>query len=242
MSGGGGGGTATTKQEIPAELKPLASAYTSKAIDLSNQGFTPYGGQRYADLNPTQSAGINMVAQRAMNGSPVLNTANQTLMQTLQGGNSNPYLDGLVGKAQQSVADSYQRTVMPAQTTAQVGSGSFGNSGLQEQQRQQQSDLQKNLADVATSMYGNAYEGDRARQMSALQLAPSYGNQAYQDAQQLLSAGQLMQDQKQQGLDFNYQQFQDKQNLPYKQLAAMSGVFNSNLGATSTTNQSGGGK
>ena len=37
-SGGGGGGSSVTRQEIPAELKPLATEYTNKAIGLSNQG------------------------------------------------------------------------------------------------------------------------------------------------------------------------------------------------------------
>ena len=91
-------------------------------------------------------------------------------------------------------------------------------------------------------MYGNAYDADQARRLQAIQMAPTYGNQAYTDAAQLMGAGQTQQDQAQQGLDYGYSQYQDAQNLPYKQLAAMSGVFNSNLGGTSTTTQSGGGK
>ena len=241
FKGGGGGGTSTTTQNIPEELKPLATAYADKAIGISGQGYTPYGGQRYADLNATQGAGIGMIANRALNGSPVMNTANETLINTLQGGNTNPYLDAMVGKAQQSVVDNYQRAVRPGQVTAQVGSGSFGNSGLAEQESWQQDNLQQNLGDIATSMYGNAYNTDRANQMQALGMAQSYGNQPYQDAQQLMNAGQLLQDQQQQNLDFNYQQFQERENLPYKQLAAMSGVFGSNLGSSATTTQSGGG-
>ena len=92
-SGGGGGGSSVTRQEIPAELKPLATEYTNKAIGLSNQGYQAYGGQRYADMNQMQGAGVNMIADRALNGSPVMNQANSTLMQTMQGGNTNPYLD-----------------------------------------------------------------------------------------------------------------------------------------------------
>lgn len=72
-------------------------------------------------------------------------------------------------------------------------------------------------------------------------MAQQFGNQAYTDAEQMLKAGQTAQDQEQQNLDFNYQQFQEAENLPYKQLAAMSGVFGSGLGGTSTSTQSGGG-
>jgi hypothetical protein len=132
----------------------------------------------------------------------------------------------MVNKAQDSVRSQFN--------TGAVNSGSFGNSGLQEQ-------FQKGLGDVATNMYGNAYETDRARQMQGIGMAQQFGNQAYTDAEQMLKAGQIVQDQNQQGLDFNYQQFQDKENLPYKQLAAMSGVFSSGLGGSSTSTQSGGG-
>lgn len=223
--GGGGGGQSTTTQSIPEELKPLAEAYVGKAIDLGNTGYQPYTGQRYAGLNTTQQQGLDAITQRAMLGSQTVNNAEGQLNEVIAGGNTNPYLDQLVGKAQDSVRSAYN--------TAAVNSGSFGNAGLAEQAGRQ-------MGDVAAQMYGQAYDQDRARQMQAIGMAPQFGNQAYSDAEQLMKAGQVQQDQQQQGLDFNYQQFQDAQNLPYRQLAAMAGPFGSNLG--STTTQSGGGK
>jgi hypothetical protein len=225
MGGGGGGGDSKTVQEIPSELKPLANAYTNKAIGLSNQPFQPYQGQRFADMNTTQNLGIGMIQDRALNGSATMGNAEQALNQTI-GGQTNPYLDAMVNKA--------QGNVLANANAAAARSGSFGNSGIAEQ-------AAKQMGDVATSMYGGAYENDAARRMQAIGMAPTFGNAAYQDAQQLLGAGQALQDQQQQGLDFNFGTFQDAQNLPYKQLSAMSGVFGSGLGGTSTTT-SGGGK
>ena len=222
---GGGGGSSVTTQSVPEELKPLATAYTNKAIGLSNQGYVPYTGQRYADLNATQNAGIDAITQRATQGSQTVNNAEGQLNNIIAGGNTNPYLDQMVNRAQDSVRSQFN--------TGAVNSGSFGNSGLQEQFANQ-------LGDVATSMYGQAYDQDRARQMQGIGMAQQFGNQAYQDASQLLNAGQIQQDQSQQNADFNYQQFTDQQNLPYKQLAAMSGVFGSGLGGSTT--QSSGGK
>lgn len=223
---GGGGGSSTTTQEIPKELKPLASAYTKKALDLGKQPYNPYTGRRFEDLNSTQMQGLDMVQQRALGGSQTMDNAEEALNQNIQGGQTNPYLDKMVGKAQDSVRSQFN--------TGAVNSGSFGNSGLQEQ-------FADSLGDVASQMYGQAYEGDRARQMQSIGMAQQFGNQAYQDAGQLLNAGQIQQDQAQQQKDFNYQQFQEQQDLPYKQLAAMSGVFGSNLGASSSTKQKGGG-
>lgn len=227
MSGGGGGGSSSTVQNIPTELQPLAKKYASDAIKLSNQQYNPYGGDRFADLNPTQQMGMDAITQRATQGSQTVNNAESQLNNIIAGGNTNPYLDQLVNKAQDSVRSQFN--------TGAVTSGSFGNSGLQEQ-------FQKGLGDVATSMYGNAYETDRARQMQGIGMAQQFGNQAYTDAGQLLNVGQMQQDQTQQGLDFNYQQFQEQQNDPYRKLAAMSGVFGSFPGQSSTTTQSGGGK
>ena len=224
--GGGGGGTSTTTQEIPAELKPLASAYANKAINLSNTPFQAYNGQRFADMNTTQNLGIGMVQDRALNGGQTLAGAVRALGQTIQGG-SNPYLDQMVNKAQMSA--------MGAGQQAGVRSGSFGNSGIAEA-------TAKQVGDIATSMYGGAYENDANRRLQAIGMAPAINQAGYQPAQQLMNAGQIMQDQSQQGRDFAYSQFQESQNKPYKDLAAMSGVFGSNLGGSSTTQSSGGGK
>lgn len=231
QKGGGGGssGTSTTVQSIPDELKPLATAYTGKAIDLGNQPYQGYGGQRYADLNPTQNYGIGMVQNRALSGSPTVSNAESNLNQIISGGATNPYLDAMYGRAAQQVSGSVNSQFNKP--------GAFGNTAHQQV-------LADSLGNMATQMYGGAYAQDQANRMQAIGMAPQFGNQAYQDAAQLLNVGQIQQDQAQNPLDFAYQQYQEQQNLPYKQLAAMSGVFGSNLGSSSTTqsNQPNGGK
>lgn len=252
----GGGGSSTTVQSIPAELKPLASAYSQKAIALSNQRYQPYYGDRFADLNSTQNAGIRMMQQRAQGGDPTVQAGAANIQRQLNSApteaavnpyaqQGNPYLDAMVGKAQESVMRSANQMA--------AGSGSFGNSGIAEQAAEQ-------FGDVATSMYGNAWgqqaqlaeagagRSDAMRQswasnnLNAAGLGLQYGDQAYRDADQMLQAGQIQQDQAQQDKDFNYQQFTERQDLPYKQLAAMSGVFSSFPGGSTVTKQKGGGK
>lgn len=223
--GGGGGSESTTTPMIAPELRPLANLYTQQATQLANTPWQAYGGQRYADLNNTQQAGIGMIQDRAMNGSATMGNAESNLNQFIQGGNTNPYLDSMVQKAQDSVKSNFN--------TSAVNSGSFGNSGLQQQ-------YAAGLTDVATQMYGNAYSTDQANRMQAIGMAPTFGNAAYQDAGQLLNAGNLQQQQAQNNLDFGYQQYQDAQNAPYKKLQTIGGVVGQAQG--STTTQSGGGK
>jgi hypothetical protein len=253
-SGGGGGGSTTT-QSIPTELKPLASAYADKAMDLSDDAYNPYKQQRFAELNGTQSLGLSSMINRAKYGDKTIDAGSNFIQGQLKAGDQsatknqymgrNPYLDRMVGKALDSIRSQFN--------TGAVSSGSFGNSGLQEQ-------FQRGLSDTAAQMYGADYantqqlgesyaarndqvrQNQDANQLQSAQLGLQYGNQKYADADQMLKAGQIQQDQKQQGLDFNYQQFQEKENLPYKQLAAMSGVFSSGLGSQTTSKTSGGGK
>ena len=225
----GGGGTSTTTQSIPEELKPLATQYTSKAIDLSNTPYNGYQGQRYADLNQEQQTGINMVANRAQNGSQTLDNAEGNLNQLI-GGGKNPYLDAAYGQAAEQVSNSVNSQFS--------GAGRYGSGA-------QQDLLAKNLGNVATNIYGGAYDQDQGRRLQAIGLAPQYGQLEYQDASQLLNAGQILQDQEQKNKDYGYQQFQEQENDPYKKLAAMAAVFGTNLGGTSKTessNSGGGGK
>lgn len=230
-SGGGGNSTSTTTQNIPEELKPLATRYTSDAIKLSEQPYTSYTDPRYTDLNQTQNLGIGMVQNRALGGSQTNANAEGALNQFIQGGATNPYLDATYQKAADQVSNSVNSNFSAA---GRYGSGAHTDV------------LSQNMGDLATSIYGGAYNQDRANQMQAIGMAPQFGDLAYKDASQLLNVGQIQQDQAQQPLDFNYQQFQEQQNDPYKKLAAMSGVFSSNLGGSSSTQSSqpssGGGK
>lgn len=220
IMGGGGGGSSTSTPTIPDELKPLANLYVKQATNIANTPFQSYQGQRYADLNQNQNAGINMIANRAMNGSQTMNNAEGALNQFIQGGNTNPYLDQMVSKAQTQVKNNFMNSA--------ISSGSFGNSGLQQQYGQ-------GMADIAAQMYGNAYSQDQANRMTAINMAPTFGNAAYQDAGQLINAGNMQQNNVQQNLDFGFQQFQDAQNYPFKQMQATGGVIGQNMGSATTT-------
>lgn len=80
-----------------------------------------------------------------------------------------------------------------------------------------------------------ALQNWRSNQINAAQLGLNYGNQAYQDAGQLINAGNMQQNNVQQNLDFGFQQFQDQQNYPFKQLQATGGVIGQNMGSKTTT-------
>jgi hypothetical protein len=258
QQGGGGGGqsSSVSTPTIAPELKPLANLYVKQATNIANTPYQAYTGQGTAGLTGTQNAGIGMVQNRALGGDQTVNTGANFLQNTMNQGpqtatanpyasQSNPYLDALAGQASRGVVNQFNN--------ATVGSGAFGNSGLGQT-------LGTGLADVNSQIYGNAFntqaglaEQGAARQdavnqnstaqgLQAANLGLGYGNQAYTDASQLLNAGGLQQSNNQNALDFAYNQFQNAQNNPYKQLAATGGVVGQNMGQSTSTTQSGGGK
>lgn len=258
---GGSGNTTSTTQSIPTELKPLASAYSSKAMNLANTPYQSYGGQQVAGINQYQSGGADIIADRAKNGDALMNQGSSTMQSALSSGNaatgnpysgSNPYLQQNIDAAMGDITRNYNDAIAPGLTTQSVNSGSFGNSGAQAAQQNSLNDLTKNLGNTASGMRMQDYTAqqqlaesyaNRNDQMKSqyLNLAPTYGNQAYTDAGQLMDAGNMYQDNDQQKLDAAYQSWTDEQNDPYKKLAAMSGVFGSGLGNTATTKSSGSG-
>lgn len=203
----GGGGSSTVKNNIPGELAPLARAYSDKALQIGNNPFQAYTGQRFAGLSQGQNQAGNFYQQQ-------------------MGGGTNPYLDAMVGRAQGNLVDQYNNVLRPQQDALAARSGSFGNSGVDATINQQQKQLMDQLSGISTQMYGGQYNADQTRRFDA--------------AQGLMGYGALQQQANQNPLDFSYQQYQQAQEQPYKNLAAMGAPFGANMGGSSTTTQSNG--
>lgn len=196
------GGKQTTSTELPRELRPLATQYAQKAMDIGNNPYQAYTGQRFAGQNQDQGTAYSLLRQQAQ-------------------GQTNPYLDQMVGRAQSNVISNYNNVIRPQQDTLAARSGSFGNSGVSSVIDQNQRMLGDQLGNIATDIYGGAYNADANRRAEA--------------TQNLLGAGNQQQMFAQQPLDFAYQQFQEAQNQPYRNLAAMGAPFGSNMGSQTST-------
>ncbi len=229
---------------------------------MANSPYQGYGGQQVADLSGYQNQAANMIANRAYSGDNTMNGIKNTMNAALMTGKaatqnpyagSNPYLQQNIDAAMGDITRNYNDAVAPGLTTQMVNSGSFGNTGAQAATTNALNDLTKNLANTTSGMRMQDYTNQQnlaeqyaqrndARFAQMVDAAPTYANQAYTDAGQLMNAGQMYQDNSQQNLDARYQNYLDQQNDPYKKLAAMAGVFGSGLGQQTTTKTSGGGK
>lgn len=236
MSGGSNSNTSSSSTSAPPWAQDFAKDYVGKAGEVSNTPYVQSPGQVVAP-NAAQNSAWQSIESRALQGSPVQSAANSTLTDTLQGKyvNSNPHLQGMIDSASQDVTRNYNEVTRPGQDAAMVRSGSFGNSGLQAQTQRQDAELQKTLGGISTNMRGQAYTQERGYQQAALGYAPQYAQSDYNDANQLLAAGNQQQGQAQQAANQDYNWWQEAQNYPTNKLNTYGNAIGTALGSGRTT-------
>jgi hypothetical protein len=168
MSGGGSGGTSSVGP--PKWQQNYIQQGYGAAADMYNHGGTPVAPQS-AD---TQAA-LTGTAARATNGSPLVGDAQKYTQGVINGNylNSNPYLD-----------QTFNRAAMATQ--GQLAS-QFAGSGRNIDQSQFLRGQELN--DLATGIYGGAYDSERNRQQQAASMATGLANQDYVDLGQLAAVG-----------------------------------------------------
>jgi hypothetical protein len=187
----------TTVTEPPAFIQPYMQYGAQQSRGLYETGGPQYyGGNTVVPFSQQTENALGMTEQRAMNGSPVNTAAQDYATRTLNtsptsqfGGASNPYLDATFNKA----ADSVQQ---------RLGTQFAGSGRNLDASRAVNADELNNLA---TNIYGGAYESERnrmaqdieqqrSRQFGMAGLAPTLANQDYVDINALHGVGGQVED------------------------------------------------
>ena len=108
--------TETTSSNMPPWLEAQMIAYLDRARTVADQPYQAYQGVRTAPIAPEQNAAMDMVAQRALNGSPIINQGQQALSNTLSG----QYLNRSMPQVQ-AAQNAYLGQVTPQQQNAFLG-------------------------------------------------------------------------------------------------------------------------
>lgn len=217
-SGGGGNNTTVTKQELPEYAAPYAVDLLNRGANVANQSYQPYQGQRMADMSAPTQQGLNMKQGMAASGDSSVNASRDMLTATARG----DYLDPTKNPAYQSMMNDVRGQVNNQFSRP----GAFGGSAHQEV-------LTRNLADAGNQMYS----AERANQLRAGALAPQMQNAGYQNAEQMLSAGDVYGQRQQDMLNMQYENWLEQMNYPYKQLDVLSNSLAGSTGGRSTTYQ-----
>lgn len=221
-----GGGQNTVSTSIPSAILPYYQTALGQGQNLlSSGGPQYYPGQQVAPLNPLQEGGLNQVASLGSGPNISQNAANMNSFETsgaLLNPSMNPYLQGTFQQGAQQVENNLD--------------SQFGSAGRNViASAPVQSDEMNNLA---TQLYGGAYQSGLNATTQASALAPSIQSGEYIPSSALLSAGQGVQGQTQNLINANMNQWNYNQTLPYNQLSWYSGLLGSNASPFKSSSES----
>jgi hypothetical protein len=196
-SSGSGGSTSTVVQQPPAYVLPYLQQSALESQRLYGQGPAQYyPGRTVTPFSSQTQQALDLTQQRATAGSPVTRAAQGYTTGLLNnaptsqfGGASNPYLDATFNRAADRVQNRLQT--------------SFAGTGRNIKEARPLAAQEMN--DLATGIYGGAYESERSRmasdlaqqrglQFSAAQLAPNLAAQDYADLSALQGVGAQYED------------------------------------------------
>ncbi len=165
-----GGGTTVTNSEPWSGAQPYLQNIMGQASGL-------YGAQApSAGMSPITQQAMGLTAQRALEGSPLLQTAQNTVQTMAGGAPTNPYLDQMAQKAASTTRD-----YAMAPFTAAGRTGSAANAEY----------VTDSIGNVMNQMYGQQYNADQNRTLAAAQMAPGLANQDFAQLGQLMGVGQM---------------------------------------------------
>ncbi len=219
LKGGGGSKnqTTTATTEPPKYLQPFLQQGMQGAQSLYNQGAAQYyPGQTVVGFSPETESALGMQSQRAQSGSPLMGAANNYATNMLSGSNpmtfggaSNPHLDAMFGQAANS-------------TQGRLQSEFAGGGRNLDAARPARAEELQNLA---TGIYGGAYESERdrmaseqgqqrAQQFGVLGLAPQMAQSDYADIDRLRDVGMAREDLTGRTMEDQAARFDFNQNAP----------------------------
>ena len=200
--------TTTTSQEPSEFIRP----YYQQAIDYGQDLFesqTPqfFPKATYIDFAPQSEASLQLAQARALQGNPLLGSAQGEVNKILQGDylspTSNPFLQGVANQ----VADNVTSQVQSQFTKA----GRLGSGANQEI-------LTKQLADAQNKLFADNFATERQRQFDAVQLAPGLGEADYSDIARLGEIGQAREGMEMAKLQDAMARFDFEQQRPFMKL------------------------
>ena len=204
--------TQTSTVDLPDWAKPYAKetlAKTKALTDINQNPYQKYGGERIAGFQPMQEQAFKTMS--GMDASP------EGFAKGI-GTYMSPYMQNVVDiqKREAGRQSDIAGTQQQAQAT-QAGAFGGGRDAIMRAERernlgQQMNDIQARGSQAAFDQASNQFRQGITQQSGLAQMQGQMGQQQQQ--------------QEQRPLDMAYQDFQNQQNYPYKQLGFMSDMVN----------------
>jgi hypothetical protein len=242
-----------TTTTATSNIDPTIAPYLTEGLDrakslfLTGQQPTFYQGQTYVSPSQQTMTALQQQEQLAMQGSPVLQQAQQSYLQSLGGLgatasgqflNSNPYQQQMMQAATRPLEQQFSNQVLPNISSLYSKSGRLGSGSMQQALGQATESYGRALGDVTSNLAGQQYQAERGLQQQAqigqAQLAaaaPSIYAQQFMPSQQLAQIGAAREQIAAQPLQEDIARFNFSQQLPYQQLQGyLSSVYGNPMG------------
>lgn len=245
--------TQTVVNQLPAYEQEARQRLYTKASDVANTPYQPYGGTRLADFTPDQldafgltRGNVGAYAPGMYNAYTALGKSAQTFPEANLSAYMNPYSQAVTDIAAREAKrtwDVNRQQINDAATRA----GAFGGSRHGIAEAEGQRNLNTQLSDIylkgGESAFRNAAQLFNADQDRLLKAGTTYGalagqDQAYglKDAAALQAIGEAQQGQGQKNLDLAYQNFVQQRDYPREQVNWLSNIIKgTSLPSGSTT-------
>lgn len=238
---GGGGGGSESRTEIDPFLKPYVTyglEEGKKLYEGTNPTFFP--GQTYVGPSEATTQALQMAQQRATAGSPLLRSAQEQQLATIQGRGVNPFLQGALSAAYQPTVEAAQEATRGLQGQASTA-GRYGSGAMGQIAERQAAGLGRGLGGSLSNLAYQSSEAEAQRQAAAIAGAPALANADYTDIQALLKTGQGGEEYQKAALQDAMSRYNFEQNLPQMKLQQFANLFSSvPAGQVTTTTQTGG--
>jgi hypothetical protein len=226
--GGGGGSTTTVQKSDPwDQQKPYLLTGFEQAQNLLNAPTRQfYPGSTVVPFSPESEMAMQMQTNRAINGSPIQQAANNQLTNTLNG----DYLYG--GQGFNEAIDAATRKILPQVNSTFEGAGRTGSGLAQTAQTQA-------IADAFAGQYGN----ERENQLRSMFFAPQVAGLDYDNISKLAEVGAQKETLGQEQTAEDIARYDFNQNARQQQVSDFLNMIQGNYGGTnSQTAQVNGGR
>lgn len=180
------GDKSTSNTEPWTGVQPFLGTGFWHARNMLDRPQQFYPGQTYADFSPETEQALSGITGRAMQGSPLVDRAQQAAYNMLGDYQQNPYTE--------QVSESIRSKVLPAVQSSFGAAGRTGDSPLA------QAAVAREMTNALAPYQFQDFQQQQQNQLAAMGMAPGLADIDYQDMMRLRGVGAEREAQEQRGI------------------------------------------
>lgn len=242
MGGSGSGANTVFTNLIPDFAELAVEKYVKKAYQLADPKSDRYNldnlenQDTYAEQNSNETDGIEALATRATEGSPVVDKAIDLLGDIFEGNklNANTKSDSAYETNAEIIKQQLTEEILPDLESEALSLGMFGSSGHNIKQAKAAEIVLSKLIDASKGIYFDNYETARDIQENALGHGVVYGSESIRNNELLRQAGLYKREYAQGALEDDYRKWTARQMHEITKLEILGNAIRATVGASVT--------